>query len=1232
MDPFTQKLLERTKARREYVEAKFAKTPQPLPRKRRSPLKEEESNSMTSSSSLTVPHSDSKDDDSPGKRQCIESADSNKYLEQTTDEMTKENATHAPNVDPGIKTRLKALAQFHADEPALETPEVFQATKRRDDDDGSTCSGTAPRMRSNRLAALAASINMWEDNVQPSGVSAVRPRPPIESNSTPPLSSNEGSSLSSSPSFRTPSSDCLTPETTLLAKTKSSASTSPSQITPKLKFPHPLPPPQNDVPVPKVGRSSSATTNDGAALAPLKRRSSSFSSPTKIKPAAGETAPSKAKQQKTKNMVWDRAIVSTLEAQGFVQSPSKSKLEYQFRGSRAEDTSGAKCNSKTKGGTRHKAVEDDDDRPITPPVLSSSPEGVKEPPKKSVKELARIFVGTAAPVAKPQRDPAELPVAARVALFEKEVHGSSNVNPKFVQAPKSTKTAANTTVRQPAAPQTCSAPHPDVSAAAKSPEKSTAPPSKDPPISPSKVGQHTFQLHRQLFEHVQDWKQNEINAKLREERQKDMDVVLNRWSYKNKLAAANAASVATRPASGEWNSGSSSSWNQQRRQDSTKVAEKPAPKQTPEPPPLPGRVCEGPTFHKVATRKQTVHFEEPLSDDDSRGGDDDDERNPSETRMDQDSSSVESRSDESYGAGTSDGGDDEGAADDGGEENREDEICKAIGLVDDYLSDENGDASDSLSNGSSHDQASSDENCLDSSILKEALIKVSPVKTTKPESFVAPEPYAAPTYKNFKANVPSDANRRQRVDVETDATPLMHTVSFYRRQKETVRLAPVRTVQHCQEVSSPPTETQLDEGGECSPRVEECFTVQEKIKHLQEAVVSQQTIMSQTSQALNLCRSTTEFHGSAQQVEGERLLLIASHKRVACMNEIQRLKMEVGNGNHTRPISSSKGSLSISELRLPLKKEFLQQTAFGREGEFVHFFLCLVKHRAQVIATQMVSTLDNISNGVFHLPNLINIRELDRDFNVVIEVYGLQTERENITKEQKTLANKKEKSKLALTPKKRQSKRDLRTASPAVQSPGGPSAVCTSSFAVIGFATVNIKSLKRKNWVLEKCPYTSPLEGSLLMKVQCHTDFNTDEQGFLTMFEDVGGFGAWHRRWFTLSTRFLSYWKYPDDLRRKEPMGRIDLCQCVTPQVGLVARDICARPHTFMLLLVKSPSREDVNSLVVQSHNSYTSLKILLSADTKEERVAWCQNLNKSLENVRAWDPDALRPMPGEPI
>lgn len=47
---------------------------------------------------------------------------------------------------------------------------------------------------------------------------------------------------------------------------------------------------------------------------------------------------------------------------------------------------------------------------------------------------------------------------------------------------------------------------------------------------------------------------------------------------------------------------------------------------------------------------------------------------------------------------------------------------------------------------------------------------------------------------------------------------------------------------------------------------------------MQDEVYKQQNIISQTSQALNLCSSTPEFSGSTEQVEAERVLLLASRQ------------------------------------------------------------------------------------------------------------------------------------------------------------------------------------------------------------------------------------------------------------------------------------------------------------------------------------------------------------------
>lgn len=60
----------------------------------------------------------------------------------------------------------------------------------------------------------------------------------------------------------------------------------------------------------------------------------------------------------------------------------------------------------------------------------------------------------------------------------------------------------------------------------------------------------------------------------------------------------------------------------------------------------------------------------------------------------------------------------------------------------------------------------------------------------------------------------------------------------------------------------------------------------------------------------------------------------------------------------------------------------------------------------------------------------------------------------------------------------------------------------------------------------------SPLEGSINMKLKCELAVSVEHYGFLTMFEDVSGFGAWHRRWCLLKGSCLNYWKYPDDEKK----------------------------------------------------------------------------------------------------
>ncbi|XP_010768101.1 actin-binding protein anillin-like, partial [Notothenia coriiceps] len=85
-----------------------------------------------------------------------------------------------------------------------------------------------------------------------------------------------------------------------------------------------------------------------------------------------------------------------------------------------------------------------------------------------------------------------------------------------------------------------------------------------------------------------------------------------------------------------------------------------------------------------------------------------------------------------------------------------------------------------------------------------------------------------------------------------------------------------------------------------------------------------------------------------------------------------------------------------------------------------------------------------------------------------------------------------------------------------------------------------------------------------------------------TLFEDVSGFGSWHRRWCVLSGYCISYWTYPDDEKRKNPIGRLNLCHCTSQRVDPVNREFCARPNTLELITVRPQRAEDRETLVSQ--------------------------------------------------
>ncbi|XP_075985681.1 anillin, actin binding protein isoform X2 [Anticarsia gemmatalis] len=438
---------------------------------------------------------------------------------------------------------------------------------------------------------------------------------------------------------------------------------------------------------------------------------------------------------------------------------------------------------------------------------------------------------------------------------------------------------------------------------------------------------------------------------------------------------------------------------------------------------------------------------------------------------------------------------------------------------------------------------------------------------------------------------------------------LVHSVSFYRRMQNAslTPSTPMRIIRHTSPEREPPATPD-----EPSASV---TTVRQRIAELQNEIVKQQTVISQASQALNLCAATVEFSGSTEQAEGERLLLLATHRRQACLHELQRLQVEGAGPAATAGMAT----LHLNTLSVPLKRDYVRQ--LNADGAVGHHAVCLIKCRDRVLATSMQQTKP--TSNILHFPDEIRMLGLASDFKVTVEVYLLQASKEFLPHDVKYHISSKKSSSKLLTPKSKVS--ELKA--PRVQSPAGPHAVRSPQFALHGYCIFALQQATRKNFTLNKLPAGSPLEGSVNMEIKARVQVAAPapHAAFLTAFDDVSGLGAWHRRWFRLHPPRLAYWKYPDDVQKKMPIGDIDLSTVVSERVIRAPRDLCARPNTILLesavpagLIVP-----DSGSLVyVKKPDGSVVRRHLLAADTPKDRDIWLDSLNKALEYVRCCGTD----------
>ncbi|NXX37709.1 ANLN protein, partial [Tricholaema leucomelas] len=504
---------------------------------------------------------------------------------------------------------------------------------------------------------------------------------------------------------------------------------------------------------------------------------------------------------------------------------------------------------------------------------------------------------------------------------------------------------------------------------------------------------------------------------------------------------------------------------------------------------------------------------------------------------------------------------------------------------------------------------------------------ISPCKSTGEGSSISDVSLSSEKFQRTK--VPR-AESGDSIGSASDDRNLPYSVDAYRSQrfKETDRPSIKQIIVRREDVAS---KLDMKKNGPA-----EQVNIKKKMQELNNEINMQQTVIHQASQALNCCFDEEHGKGSQEEAEAERLLLLATEKRTALLEELNKLKSEGPQSKRNKAPSTStefapsRGSVSISEMRLPLKADFVCGTVHKPEAANYYYVIILRSGAENMVATPLASTANSLNGDALTFTTTFTMHDVSNDFEINIEVYSLVQRKETTSSDKRKKANK-SKVNESQTSECCIPTGDMLARLQSMASPGGPHAARTTNFLLVGSHKLSLSSVGNAKFALDKVPFLSPLEGHIYLKLKCQVDSSVEEKGFLTMFEDVSGFGAWHRRWCVLSGNCVSYWTYPDDERRKHPLGRINLANCTNHQIEPANREFCARPNTFELITVRPQREDDRETLVSQCRDTLCVTKNWLSADTKEERNLWMQKLNQVLVDLRMWQPDACYKPIGKP-
>lgn len=218
-------------------------------------------------------------------------------------------------------------------------------------------------------------------------------------------------------------------------------------------------------------------------------------------------------------------------------------------------------------------------------------------------------------------------------------------------------------------------------------------------------------------------------------------------------------------------------------------------------------------------------------------------------------------------------------------------------------------------------------------------------------------------------------------------------------------------------------------------------------------------------------------------------------------------------------------------------------------GPSLYYFIALIKHREQVLHTQLITSKDGLKKGYVEFPNYIQLHHLPPDFICSVEVFCLvriyfflHFLRKLILK----LLPAQIKSRRPLHGKKC-SRRRINKVRPTyywiliniLGHTFTPSRIqnvpIDSGFQKAGYALINRAHVLDRVRTFRLADAVHPVEGTIRMSLKCCAEtFGTvAHRGFLSLYQTIDNMGSWTRFWCTLFEGCMRFWRYPEDEENK---------------------------------------------------------------------------------------------------